>query len=215
MSAAPALRQNHRESIMLVLRSSPASPFGRKVKIAASVMGLRDRIDVVAADTTDPQDSLRQQNPLGKIPVLVFDNGDALYDSRVIVEYLDSISEAGRVIPGGAARFDALRLQALADGIADAALMRVYESRFRPEEHRSADWVAHHTGKVDRGLAHLEPGPLPEIPEVPHIGAIALACTLGYLDLRAPGWRPDYPSLSAWLGSFEERVPAFAETRAH
>jgi glutathione S-transferase len=199
---------------MLVLRSSPASPFGRKVKIAAAVLGLRDRFTIEVADTMDAHDSLRTQNPLGKIPALVFPNGDVLYDSRVIVEYFDSLAGGERIIPAAPERFNVLRLQALADGITDAAVLRVYEDRYREEGHRSQRWLAHQTGKVDRGLAALEPGPLPEIGDMPHVGAIALACTLGYLDLRAPGWRPIYPNLAAWLGTFEQNVPAFAETRA-
>src|SRR5215216_45359 len=102
---------------MLTLRSSPASPFGRKVKISADLLGLADRIQVTEADTLDPNDVLRQQNPLGKIPVLLLEDGTALYDSRVIVEYLDELAGGGRIIPPGTARFMALREQALADGI--------------------------------------------------------------------------------------------------
>ena len=94
---------------MLVLRSSPASPFGRKVRIAAALLGLEKRIEVVAADTNDPADVLRRQNPLGKVPVLIDESGEAIFDSRVIVEYLDGLAGGGRLIP---AEF-ALRIQAL------------------------------------------------------------------------------------------------------
>ena len=197
---------------MLVLRSSPASPFGRKVKIAAIELGLMDRIEVVAADTTDPSEVLRQQNPLGKIPTLVLEDGTALFDSRVIVEYLDHL--AGRkLLPSDGARFAQLRLQALADGICDAALLQVYEARFRPEDTRNADWLAHQDGKVARGLAALEAAP-PQLPGNPRIGEIAQACTLGYLDLRFGGaWRAAHPKLVAWLDDFAARVPAFEATR--
>lgn len=197
---------------MLVLRSSPASPFGRKVKIAAIELGLMDRIEVVAADTTDPSEVLRQQNPLGKIPTLVLEDGTALFDSRVIVEYLDHL--AGRkLLPSDGARFAQLRLQALADGICDAALLQVYEARFRPEDTRNADWLAHQDGKVARGLAALEAAP-PLFPGNPRTGEIALACTLGYLDLRFGGaWRAAHPKLVAWLDDFAARVPAFEATR--
>src|SRR6476661_3949457 len=119
---------------MLILRSSPASPFGRKVKIAAAILGLADKVKVVEADTLDPNDTLRRQNPLGKIPTLVLENGETLYDSRVIVEYLDHLAGGHRLIPDGPARFEALRVQALADGIMDAALLQVYEGRWRSEE---------------------------------------------------------------------------------
>ncbi len=197
---------------MLVLRSSPASPFGRKVKMAALELGLMDRIEIVPADTNDPAEALRRQNPLGKIPTLVLEDGTTLFDSRVIVDYLDHLS-GGRLIPGGEARFAQLRLQALADGICDAALLKVYEGRFRPEEGRNANWVAHQDGKVARGLEALEAAP-PAFAERPRIGEIALACALGYLDLRFEGkWRADHPKLVAWLDDFAARVPAFEATR--
>lgn len=197
---------------MLVLRSSPASPFGRKVKLAALELGLMDRIEIVAADTNDPSEVLRQQNPLGKIPTLVLEDGTTLFDSRVIAEYLDHLA-GGKLIPAGEARFTQLRLQALADGICDAALLKVYEGRFRPEEGRNANWVAHQDGKVARGLAALEAAP-PAFTDRPRIGEIALACALGYLDLRFEGrWRAGHPKLVAWLDDFAARVPAFEETR--
>ncbi|MGO4386437.1 glutathione S-transferase family protein [Microvirga sp. 2YAF29] len=198
---------------MLILRSSPASPFGRKVKIAASLLGLSDKIQVVNADTNNPEDTLRQQNPLGKIPTLVLENGDVLYDSRVIVEYLDHLAGGGKIIPNGEKRFLALRNQALADGIADAALLQVYEERWRTEERRDAKWVEHHAGKVQRGLDHAEAN-LSSPSESLTIGEIALACALGYLDLRFAGkWRESYPKLVSWLADFEARVPAFAKTK--
>ena len=197
---------------MLVLRSSPASPFGRKVKMAASVLGLLDRIEIVPADTNDPAEPLRQQNPLGKIPTLVLEDGTTLFDSRVIVEYLDHLA-GGSIFPAGNERFVQLRLQALADGLCDAALLQVYETRFRPEEGRNAAWVANQAGKVSRALATLEAAP-PALPDKPRIGEIALACALGYLDLRFAGaWRADHPRLVAWLEAFAAKVPAFETTR--
>lgn len=198
---------------MLILRSSPASPFGRKVKIAALELGLMDRIEIVAADTTDPTEPLRQQNPLGKIPTLVLEDSTTLFDSRVIVDYLDHLAGGHRLIPEGDERFAQLRLQALADGLCDAALLQVYETRFRPEDGRNAAWVANQAGKVSRGLASLEAAP-PAYPDRPRIGEIALASALGYLDLRFAGaWRGDYPRLVAWLDSFAAKVPAFESTR--
>ena len=198
---------------MLVLRSSPASPFGRKVKITADLLGLNDRIEVVLADTNDPNDALRRQNPLGKIPTLVLDGGETLYDSRVIVEYLDHLAGGGTVIPVGEARFRVLREQALADGIMDAALLQVYEGRYRDEAKHEPKWLDLQAGKVGRGLdfaeAHLSaPG------QALHVGQIALACALGYLDLRMGGrWRESYPKLVVWLADFEARVPAYGKTR--
>jgi len=198
---------------MLVLRSSPASPFGRKVKMAAIELGLLDRIDVAVADTTDAADPLREQNPLGKIPTLILEDGTTLFDSRVIVEYLDHLAGGGRLIPAGPERFAQLRLQALADGLGDAALLQVYEARFRPEEGRNAAWLANQAGKVSRALAALEAAP-PAFADRPRIGEIALACALGYLDLRFCGaWRVDHPHLVAWLDAFAAKVPAFEATR--
>lgn len=197
---------------MLILRSSPASPFGRKVKIAAHELGLTDKIEIVAADTNDPNEALRSQNPLGKIPTLVLEDGTTLFDSRVIAEYLDELAGGGKLLPRGNERFRQLRLQALADGIMDAALLQVYEVRFRPEEGRNAAWVANQAGKVGRALAELEKAP-PAF-ERPRIGEIALACALGYLDLRHDGkWRADHRRLVAWLDGFAAKVPAFEATR--
>lgn len=197
---------------MLVLRSSAASPFGRKVKIAAALLGLKDRISVVMADTLSPTDSLRSENPLGKIPALILEDGTVLFDSRVIVEYLDFMAGGDRIIPPAPARFEVLRLQALADGITDAAVLRVYEGRFRTPDRQEPKWLDHQTGKIERGLAAFEKS-LPAIEKEPHIGAIALACTLGYLDLRAPDWRAAHPTLGEWVDAFEQAIPAFAETR--
>ena len=200
----------------MILRSSPASPFGRKVKIAAHVLGLLDRVKIVNADTLNPEDDLRQQNPLGKIPTLILDDGRVLYDSRVIVEYLDHLGGSGRLIPTHSPdRFDVLVMQSLADGIMDAAILQIYELRFRDEDRREQKWVSHQAGKVERALVALESHP-PHLSPVPHIGTIAVACALGYLDLRFDGtWRNHYPRLVAWLDDFSARVPSFAVTAPH
>ena len=200
----------------MILRSSPASPFGRKVKIAAHVLGLMDRIEIIVADTLNPEDSLRTRNPLGKIPALTLDDGATLYDSRVIVDYLDHLAGGGKIIPAAdKERFEVLTLQALADGVMDAALLQVYETRFRDEDKRSPKWVEHQSGKVTRGLDALE-AHLPHLAPVPNIGAIAVACALGYLDLRfGEGWRTGRPRLTAWLDDFAARVPAYAATMPH
>jgi glutathione S-transferase len=198
---------------MLVLRSSPASPFGRKVKIAAAILSLTDRIEIVAADTNDPNDSLRRQNPLGKIPALILEDGSVLYDSRVIVEYLDWSAGGGKIIPvAPGPRFSALTCQALADGIMDAAVLQVYETRFREPGQYVAKWVDHQAGKVERALKGFEAAP--PAAGANDVGAIALACALGYLDLRFVGrWRADHPRLVEWLDAFAAGTPAFEETR--
>lgn len=199
---------------MLTLRTSQPSPYGRKVLIAADLLGLTDRITIEPADTTNPSDSLRSQNPLGKIPILLLETGAALYDSRVILEYLDHLAGGGRIIPAEpAARFAALQRAALADGILDAALLILYESRYRAETMRSQSWVDHHGGKIERGLAHLEAA-APVVPETITVAEIGLACVLGYLDLRFAGaWRATAPNLVAFHDAFAARVPAFAATK--
>jgi glutathione S-transferase len=198
---------------MLVLRTSAASPFGRKVRMAIDAVGMTPRVRVVAADTQDPNDTLHQQNPLGKVPTLVLEDGRSLFDSRVIVDYLDALDGRGILIPAGSARIDVLRAQALADGLLDAALLQVYEKRFRPADRHVASWVAMQQGKVDRALWHAaECLPAARAPG-PHIGEISLAAALGYLDLRFDGrWRAQHPSLAAWLQAFAARCPAFEAT---
>ncbi|MBM3636213.1 MAG: glutathione S-transferase [Alphaproteobacteria bacterium] len=200
----------------MILRSAPASPFGRKVKMAAHIVGVIDRIKVVNADTLSAEDDLRQQNPLGKIPTLILDDGRVIYDSRVIVEYIDHLDGGGRVIPVKSPdRFDVLVMQSLADGIMDAAILQIYELRFRTEDRREQKWVSHQAGKVERALAALEANP-PHLSPVPHIGTVAVACALGYLDFRFEGaWRKQHPRLVAWLDDFAARVPSFATTAPH
>ena len=200
---------------MWTLRSSPPSPFGRKVKIGAALCGFTDRITIEQTDTTDPADPIRRDNPLGKIPALILDDGTVLYDSRVILEFLDTEAGGAVIIPKGSDRFGALTLQALADGIMDAALLQVYEKRWRAAEIQHRPWVDHQAGKVERSLAALEAAP-PRFGRPPHVGAIALACALGYLDLRFEGtWRASHPALLGWLDGFAAHVPSFAATQAH
>ncbi len=197
---------------MMILRYSAASPYARKIRIAAELLDLTPQIEVVAASTTDPNDALRQQNPLGKIPTLILEDGSSLYDSRVIADYLDHLG-GGRLIPADPTRrFDVLRLQALGDGINDAALLIRYETATRRAELRDPDAIDLQQGKIDRALSTLELAP----PSGPvDIGQIAVACALGYLDLRFEGaWRAKCPKLVAWLGDFEAKVPAFAATKA-
>jgi len=196
----------------MILRSSPASPFGRKVRVAASILGLADAIKIEPADPTDHADTLRQQNPIGKIPVLITEDGP-LFDSRVILEYLDQCVGGGRIIPSERrARFAALRLQALADGVMDASILQVYESRWRAADKHEPKWLDHQAGKIARGLSALELDP-PGLDATPHVGQIATACALGYRDLRFGGeWRNDHPRLARWLHEFEAAVPAYTQT---
>jgi glutathione S-transferase len=199
---------------MMILSTSPASPFGRKVQIAAGILGFANDLTLEIAEFGEPQAEVRNRNPLGKIPVLRIEDGTTLYDSRVILEYLDHRAGGGKIIPAEpSARFSALRMQALADGILDASILIVYESRHRPPERRHPDWVERQNGKAVRSLAELAAAP-PALTATPDIGQIAVACALGYRDLRFEGsWRKDYPNLVTWLEAFAARVPAFAATK--
>jgi glutathione S-transferase len=186
----------------------------RKVRIAAGVLGLADKIEVRETDLNDPADAIRVQNPLGKIPALILDDGTVYYDSRVILEVLDHIAGGGRIIPREpTARFAALRLQALCDGILDASVLLVYEDRYRPADKKAQAWIDRQADKVARSLAALEAAP-PTLDPTPNVGQIALACVLGYRDLRFSGsWRKGHPRLLAWHDAFAAQVPAFAQTK--
>ena len=199
---------------MMILRSSPPSPFGRKVKLALGILGLENDVTIEKADPTDANDSIRQQNPLGKIPALILEDGTVLYDSPVILDYLDTRAGGGKIVPQDAnARFKSLTLQALCDGILDAGILLVYEGRWRPPEMAVQKWIDHQTGKVTRALEALEASP-PALTEIPCVGQITLACALGYGDLRFGGkWRAHYPRLVKWLDAFAAKVPAFEKTR--
>jgi glutathione S-transferase len=200
---------------MMMLRSSPSSPFGRKVRIAVSLLGFDGDVKIEPADTTDANDSVRAQNPLGKIPVLIAEDGVAYYDSRVILDYLDDRAGGGKILPREPkARLAALRLQALCDGILDASILTIYETRWRKTDAHEPKWLEHQAGKVARALAALEAAPPALDAGLPNVGQITLACVLGYRDFRfGGGWRSDHPRLVAWLDGFAARVPAYAATK--
>jgi glutathione S-transferase len=197
------------------LLSHPLSPYVRKVRIATALKGLEDRIELVQVDT-NPLDNpeITKANPLGKIPALVIEGDTAIFDSHVICEYLDSLAPTPALFPkGGVERVRTLTLGGLADGILDAALLLVYEKRFRPEEKWHAPWQERHQLKIDRALDFLEGKP-PAWKESPDYGHLTLACALGYLDFRHEGkWRARHPALVAWLDVFAKAVPSFEETR--
>ncbi|MGY2849623.1 hypothetical protein BSN85_14020 [Bradyrhizobium brasilense] len=197
---------------MMTLRISATSPFARKVRIAISVLELDHRIEVSLADTYDPADEIRLENPLGKVPTLLLEDGRTLYDSLVILEYLNELVGADAIIPRGPERIEVLRMHALASGLTDAALLEVYERRWRKPEKLSEDWLEHQNGKVVRALDAIEATPF-AWRGTPHIGAIALATGLGFLDLRFDGkWRKGRPKLDRWQENFSSEVPAYEAT---
>ncbi len=193
---------------------SPASPYVRKVLVVATLCGLRDGIELLPyAGTPVSRDAGNAaHNPLGKVPTLVTDDGQALYDSRVICEYLDALAE-GKLFRTGAERWPVLVRQALGDGMLDAALLARYENHLRPAEARWDAWTDGMMLKVAAGLDQLEVS-APELTETPDIGSVAVGCALGYLDFRYAGigWRAAHPALAAWFARFGE-TPAMVATR--
>ena len=189
------------------LLTSPASPFARKVRIVLHETGQADQATEIAAATDplgDPVDVIHA-NPLGKIPALVRDDGPALYDSRVITRYLDA--RAGARLYPEARIWEVLTLEATADGIMDAALAMVLELRLRAEGERSAQWIEGQWRKVERGLDAIEDRWISHLGGQLDMGQIAVACALGYLDLRHAGrdWRAARPQLAAWADRFAQR----------
>ena len=160
---------------------APASPYSAKVRMAAAYAGIA--LEAVIVDTNAQPAELIAANPLGKIPVLVADDGEAVYDSRAITQYLNRLSGNQLFPRNPAKRTEAERLEALADGIADCALAHVYERRSRPEEIVHQPWLDKQWGKVMRALDHLNANP-PKLGKKTTAGQIALRATLGYLDLR-------------------------------
>lgn len=198
------------------LHYATASPYARKVRIVARECGLLDRIEELegAVSPVDLNETVAAANPIAKVPTLVLDDGTALYDSRVIAEYLDSLQAAPTLFPaGGDARWTVLRRQALADGILDAGVSIRYETFLRPEGLRWADWVAGQKAKMARSLDALD-GEAEGIRETVDIGSITVACALAYLDFRFADddWRSDHPKLAAWLDDFAAR-PSMQQTR--
>lgn len=203
----------NQETPSMKLHFNPASPYVRKVRVLAmetDLMGDMELALVTLAPTT-PDANVNADNPIGKIPALVRDNGEALYDSRVICEYLDTLHDGPRMFPeSGEARWTAIRRQALADGMLDAAVGTRYETFLRPEALRWQDWVDGQMDKVRRGLDVLETETLGDTVD---IGTISIACALGYLDFRYPdeGWRDTRPALGAWYETFAAR-PSMTES---
>ena len=197
------------------LRINKASPFARKARILARETGLAGRIEEIetAVSPVAANEDLARDNPLVKIPALVTDDGETLYDSDVICEYLDTLHAGKKFFPAaGPQRFTALRRQALTDGILEAAVLCRYEQAVRPEPLRWNDWIEGQKRKIFGGLGVLEA-------EVDgwagdfDIGQVGAACVLGYLDFRFAQWewRSQHPRLAAWYQRVSSR-PSVAAT---
>lgn len=187
------------------LRYSPASPFVRKVLVCAHEKGLADGIELVpTSPTTDP--TLGDENPLRLVPTLITDEGIALFDSVAIVDYLEILAPQPALIPmSPGMRMLAMRQQAVGDGICDAAVARRGES-IRPQGEQSPSHLAKLAARVDATLDWLEAN-VDELGQEPDVGRIAVACALGYLDLRfaAEDWRAGRRHLATWAAAFAER----------
>jgi glutathione S-transferase len=192
--------------------TAPASPFGRKVRVAIAELGLADKVQVEIFPVTELAGRAAPVNPLGKIPVLIHDDGATLYDSAVICEYLDGLAGGGKLFPpGGKARFAALKLQALGNGIGEAATL-IGGERGRPEAARYQPFIDAQKAKIERTADVLDT--IAEgFPAEPNIGHIAIACGLGYADFRVPDidWRKGHARLAAWFETMAAR-PSFAST---
>lgn len=191
---------------MKLMMAGP-SPFVRKVRVLIREAEMTDQveeIEVVAAPT-GPSEDLIAANPLGKIPALLRDYGPTLYDSRVICRFLDDRADSG--FYPEARLWEVLTLEATADGMMDAAVLMVYEARFRDESERSQAWVDAQWAKVDRALSALESRWISHLSGALDMGHIAVGCALAYLDFRHGdrGWRDGRPHLAEWFEGFESR----------
>jgi glutathione S-transferase len=193
------------------LHFAPTSPFARKALMTALETGTAGKLEIVATNPWEQPDALTRNNPLSRIPVLVTDDGLALFDSPVICEYLDSLNEGEKLFPPpGNPRWIALKQQALADGICDAGILSVVE-HLRKETTDEA-WSKRQLAHVKRALGELE-REVDDLEGPVTIGQVATACALGYVDLRelCDGWREDCPRLAGWFAKFSER-PSFQKT---
>jgi glutathione S-transferase len=198
----------------MTLHWSPRSPYVRKVMIAAHELGLADRLATVrtVVGGTTPHLGLMRENPLGKSPTLVLEDGTVLYDSFVILAYFDELAGGGRLFPaGGPARLQALRRHALGNGMLDIGLQWLGE-RGRPAERQSAPHIALWQGKIRQAVAALE-DEAEQLAATPFgAGQIAIGVALAYLDFRfaAEAWREGHPKLAAWHATFNARPAVIA-----
>lgn len=199
---------------MIEVTNALTSPFVRKVRIVTAMKGLDGQVAFLDPETDkDRCAALRAANPLQKVPAARLEDGTLIFDSHVICEHLDTLSPTPCLYPAsGPERLRTLTLAALADGIMEAAVLVIYESRFRPQEKWHQPWIDKQQEKVDKAVAHLE-SHVPDWGAHPQYGHISLACALGFLDLRQDGrWRKTSPRLAAWLERFSASVPSFGAT---
>ncbi len=192
------------------LYHSPTSPYVRKVMVCAKETGVIDRIQLAPVTITpvNLDDGLNADNPLGKVPCLVSDDGMPIFDSRLICEYIDSQHDGPKLIPAdGTARWRTQRIHALCDGILDAGILSLYELRLRPEEKKFDPWFDAQQLKIKRGVAALADD-AGDFGDRIDMATIAAGVTLAYLDFRFTNidWRADHPVLAEFYGPFSERA---------
>lgn len=191
---------------------SPASPYSAKVRMAARYLDID--VTSVSVDTSAQPATLMDNNPLGKIPVLILDEGGSVYDSVAIMHYLDRLSGAKLYPKKGEKRTEAEVLEALCDGIMDCLLAIVYERRSRSEDKVHQPWIDKQWSKVVKGLDYLNAN-LPKTGKKLHGGHFALAAMIGYLDLRFAGeWADGRKTLAEWPNAFGKRFKDYAEMKA-
>ena len=188
---------------------SQTSPYVRKVLVLAHETGLADRLELVPVTVAPvtPNPGVAAENPLVKVPTLVREDGVSLFDSSVIVEYLDGLHDGAKLIPAaGEASWVALQRQSAADGLLDAAILVRYETVLRPEEKRWPEWIDGQMRKIRGALAAFEADGT-TLGQSLTVGEIAIACALAYLDFRYPdeNWREDRPRLADFYAHFSER----------
>lgn len=190
---------------------SPASPYVRKVMIAAHERGVADQIELLssAAGPVKRDMTIVAHNASGKVPCALIENDEPLFDSRVICQYVDTLAGDQRSLYGtGAERFRILTLEALGDAILDACLLARYEEVMRPAELRWNDWYDGQMAKVDSGLDDLQGKWFPLLSREFNAGSIAAAAALGYLDFRFPtkDWRTGRAELAGWFELISQRA---------
>ena len=192
---------------------SPPSPFVRKVTTLIHHADLNDRIELINVKTTalSVADEARTANPLGKIPVMILEDGKAIFDSRVITRYLDEF--AGSNLYPQEKIYDILTLEALADGIMESAVSITYESKLRPQNEQSPSWMEAQWSKVLHAVKALDDGEFKAMDSETNMGQIAVACALGYLDFRhnARQWRSGHSNLASWDDEMM-KLPALIKT---
>lgn len=203
------------EEASMKLIGSLASPYVRKVRIV--MLEKRIDYDFVLENVWSAETTIQESNPLGKVPCLVMEDGGAMFDSRVIVEYLDTLTPVGKLIPpNGRERAEVKCWEALADGVSEAALLARLERTFRPGEKLHQGWIDRQMSKVDAGLKAMSAG----LKDTAYcagnqytLADVAVGCTLGWLSFRFPeiNWRADYPNLERLYDKLAER-PSFKDT---